>query len=376
MDNQHKYQCAIVGGGLAGLCLSVQLAKKGLSVVLFEKNQYPFHRVCGEYISMESWDFLESLGIPLSNLNLPIINELGVSSERGYMLNAPLKLGGFGISRYNLDAYLSQLATGLGVKIIEACKVSGVETTSPNDYRINTTNSVYFAEMVCGSFGKYTPSFLNAPVRQPQKNNYVGIKYHVKGDLAANRIELHNFEGGYCGVSKVDQDQFCVCYLSDTNNLRNNGNDIKKMEERVLYKNPFLKKCFTESTFVTPQPQVVSNVTFTKKATNQRGILMLGDAAGAITPLCGNGMSMAMRASKIVATLLVDYFDGQISKQKLFDDYQTRWNSHFAFRLQAGRSLQSLFGKTHLTEFALRSLNILPSAVTQQLISLTHGHTF
>ena len=29
---------------------------------------------------------------------------------------------------------------------------------------------------------------------------------------------------------------------------------------------------------------------------------MVGDAAGMITPLCGNGMSMALHASKIAAT--------------------------------------------------------------------------
>ena len=62
METQAKtYDCGIIGGGLAGLCLAIQLADRGISVVLFEKNQYPFHKVCGEYISMESWDFLEGL---------------------------------------------------------------------------------------------------------------------------------------------------------------------------------------------------------------------------------------------------------------------------------------------------------------------------
>lgn len=90
-----SYQCAIIGGGLAGLALAIQLADKGIKVILFEKNKYPFHKVCGEYISMESWDFLSELGLPLADLNLPRINELGVSSENGFMLNTTLALGGF-----------------------------------------------------------------------------------------------------------------------------------------------------------------------------------------------------------------------------------------------------------------------------------------
>jgi menaquinone-9 beta-reductase len=71
-----KYDVAIIGGGLAGLALSIQLAKKNYSVVLFEKEKYPFHKVCGEYISMESWNFLESLGLPLNSFGLPIIDTL------------------------------------------------------------------------------------------------------------------------------------------------------------------------------------------------------------------------------------------------------------------------------------------------------------
>lgn len=67
------YDIAITGGGLAGLSLAILQAKAGNSVVLFEKNSYPFHRVCGEYISLESWDFLESLGLPLGRNESSII---------------------------------------------------------------------------------------------------------------------------------------------------------------------------------------------------------------------------------------------------------------------------------------------------------------
>ncbi|HEY8402472.1 MAG TPA: FAD-dependent oxidoreductase, partial [Cytophagaceae bacterium] len=41
----------IIGGGLAGLVNAVILADAGLDVLVIEKKVYPFHRVCGEYIS-------------------------------------------------------------------------------------------------------------------------------------------------------------------------------------------------------------------------------------------------------------------------------------------------------------------------------------
>ena len=75
----------IVGGGLAGLSLSIQLAKLGHRIIVFEKEQYPFHKVCGEYISLESWDFLISLGLDLDKMNLPVISMLQVSAVNGKM---------------------------------------------------------------------------------------------------------------------------------------------------------------------------------------------------------------------------------------------------------------------------------------------------
>src|ERR1700754_3650250 len=108
------YDVIITGGGLAGLGLSIQLAKAGYTVALFEKEAYPYHKVCGEYISLESWNFLEELGLPLSDWNLPIIRRLIMSSPSGLSLEHELPLGGFGISRYKIDAALAQIARQAG----------------------------------------------------------------------------------------------------------------------------------------------------------------------------------------------------------------------------------------------------------------------
>ncbi|MGZ8558862.1 MAG: NAD(P)/FAD-dependent oxidoreductase [Chitinophagaceae bacterium] len=88
------YDVAMVGGGLAGLALSIQLAKQGHRVIVFEKEEYPFHKVCGEYISLESWDFLMSLGLDLQQMDLPMITQLQVSSLNGKIIEQKLPLGG------------------------------------------------------------------------------------------------------------------------------------------------------------------------------------------------------------------------------------------------------------------------------------------
>ncbi len=74
MESKEKYDVAIIGGGLAGLSLAILFGKAGKKTIVIEKEIYPFTKVCGEYISMESWKFIESLGLNLSALNLPQIN--------------------------------------------------------------------------------------------------------------------------------------------------------------------------------------------------------------------------------------------------------------------------------------------------------------
>ena len=69
------YDVGIVGGGLAGLSLAILMRRKGYTVILFEKEAYPFHRVCGEYISRESAPFLRELGIDIELLQRPMIDK-------------------------------------------------------------------------------------------------------------------------------------------------------------------------------------------------------------------------------------------------------------------------------------------------------------
>ncbi len=190
---------AILGGGLAGLTLAIQLANAGHSVILFEKEKYPFHKVCGEYISFESYDFLERIGMPLSLMDLPIIEKLRVSAPNGAVLEQSLDLGGFGISRFYLDSKLAELAISKGVKLYDETKVLDVQFE--NDlFSIKTELVTYEALVVSGSYGKRSnlEKKIDKYLINKNKNmNYIGVKYHVHIDLPEIVIELNNFKDGY-----------------------------------------------------------------------------------------------------------------------------------------------------------------------------------
>ncbi|CAN5897409.1 NAD(P)/FAD-dependent oxidoreductase [soil metagenome] len=379
MADEKLYDCAVIGGGLSGLCLSIQLAKQGHQVILLEREQYPFHRVCGEYISLESWDFLESLGLPLRTMNLPIIKKLIVTAPSGNTLEQALPLGGFGISRYKIDNDLKAIAMQQGVAVIENCKVDDVHFSN-EIFKLHSTSGEFSSRVCCASFGKrsnldikWKRSF-NKKVNN-KLNNYIGVKYHIQCSFATDTIALHNFRDGYCGISKIEDDRYCLCYLTNAANLKENGNSIEAMEQVILSKNPHLKNIFENSKKLFKQPLSISQISFQQKTQVENNVLMIGDAAGMITPLCGNGMSMAMHGSKIAAALIDQFLQKKIARPDLESRYKSQWKATFGHRLRTGRLIQRFFGKIWMTNLFVGTMKAIPS-FTRWIIKQTHGERF
>ena len=378
MTAEKIYDTAIIGGGLAGLNLSILLQRLGHSVILFEKETYPFHKVCGEYISMESWDFLaEEMGVPLKDLDVPLIKKLWVTSPDGNSLNTDLDLGGFGISRFNLDFILKEIAEKAGVKILENCKAEDI--IFEEDFTIKTNKGNFKAKVCAGTWGKR--SNFDVKWKRPftgksssRLNNYVGIKYHVKMNFANDVIALHNFKDGYCGISKIEDDKYCVCYLTKASNIKKAGSIIKA-EEQILYQNPHLKNVFETMVHCYDAPLSISQISFSKKKAVENNVLMIGDAAGMITPLCGNGMSMAMHGAKLAATSISKFLNDNISRKEMEKNYSKNWKDSFETRVATGKLVQYLFGRTVATNMLVKFMN-KSRIITNKLINLTHGKSF
>jgi flavin-dependent dehydrogenase len=379
MNSVPDYDVIIIGGGLSGLALAIQLRKIPCSVLVIEKEVYPRHKVCGEYISMESKPFLESLGLPLDSMALPRIDQLKVTDVKGTVLHAALLPGGFGVSRYKLDAALAELAIAAGVQLLSKTKADQV-TFDKEVFTVQAQQQHFTARVVCGAWGKrsnidirWQRNFIQA--QKKSLNNYVGIKYHIQYPWPDGVIALHNFQDGYCGISNIEEGKTCLCYLTRASNLQQWGNDIKQMEQQVLMQNPHLKQIFTGAQFLWSSPLAISQISFQKKEQVADHVLLLGDAAGLITPLCGNGMSMAFHASKLAYQVIHDFMLQRISRETMEKRYESTWKSTFATRLTAGRILQANFGKQQLTSFFLRTLKALPF-LQKPLIRATFGRTF
>ena len=366
---------AIIGGGLAGLVSALALAKSGLAVVLVEKKVYPFHRVCGEYVSNEVLPYLRALGADPAVLQPAAINRFMLSSPSGSTLHAALDLGGFGISRYTFDNYLYELAQQQGVRFLLQQSVQDVAFTNDAFELQLSGGDTIKAGVVLGAYGKranldrqLNRRFFRA--RSP----FIGVKYHIKYDFPKDLIALHNFKDGYAGISAIEDGRYCFCYLTTRRNLKAHGS-IPGMEQAILYRNPHLRRIFEEAAFLYKQPEVINEISFATKTCIENHMLMCGDAAGMITPLCGNGMAMAIHSGKIAAEQVLHYFDNGCNRPLLEKNYSRAWQHQFENRLRVGRTVQQLFGNTILSEMAVGALKFLPPVV-RLVMRQTHGQPF
>ncbi len=367
-------QVIIIGGGLAGLTAGIHLSLFKIKVILIEKESFPHHKVCGEYLSNEVMPYLKSLNVDLSKLKPKQINRFEYSTNSGKKITTDLDLGGMGISRYNLDNFIFEKAMDSGCEFV-------FDTVSLVNFRgdlfeVKTSRGLNLqAQFVIGAYGKR--SVIDKDLQRDfiqQQSPWLAVKSHYKNDtFPSDLVALHNFDGGYCGLSKTEMDTVNVCYLATYRSFRKFKN-TGEYRENVLMKNPHLESFFRDSEPVFEKEVSIAQVSFSHKTQVEDHILMVGDAAGLIHPLCGNGMAMAIHSAKIVSESILTFFENsEISRNYVEETYSERWSHQFRKRLRTGRMLQSVLINRSLSELSQNIISNIPG-ILPHIIKRTHGN--
>lgn len=331
-----------------------------------ERLEYPADKLCGEFLSPEGVESLGRLGMGEVLGVFPPIGEMLISSTSGQCWQAPLPIAGLGSSRRRLDALLLAHCAAAGVEVVQGVKVHRVEGDFEEGFRATLEDAPLQARLVVGAWGRQG----GVKQRVGKKGALMALKVHARGQWPG--VELHSFPGGYAGLCQVEEGEVNLCLLTGVDAFRRAGGDGRRFSAEVMAKNPLLAARLAELSPDWDQALAAANLSFGPAVLQMDGILLVGDAAGAIAPLCGDGMAMALRAGELLAPLGDRFLRGALGGPALAAEYARRWQGEFRLRLQVGGLLQRVLMHPGGTRAALTLLRGLPW-LGQQLFCWTRG---
>ena len=357
------YDALIIGGGLAGCSAAIQLAQQGFSTLLLEKQTYPAHKLCGEFLSTEVIAAFERLGV------MPAVRAAGAHSIRhsrvtapgGSLFEAPLPGTALGLSRYALDRLLFEHAAATGADVQDGTPVQAVEGNLAEGFSVRTSAETFSARVVLGAYGKR--GVLDRKLERPffeKQTPFVAFKAHYEGLALPSTIELHAFPGGYCGLSHIEGEQVNACWITHEDALKASGGRPEGMIEGAMAENAVLAARFRAMRRVSPSFLAISQISFAPKEPFDGDVCMVGDTAGLITPLCGDGMAMALYAAELAAPLTARYLRRNLTADAFRQHYARLWKQTFRPRLCLGRVLHHAYIRPPVANLAVQACRTAP----------------
>src|SRR6266852_1652974 len=273
----HEYDLIVVGAGPAGSACAITVARSGARVLLLDRGSFPRHKVCGEFVSSESLQLVDSL---LDN-DHEFAARPKITSSRVFLdsrqITIPVEPAASSIPRYDLDAALLRAARSAGVDVREEVLVRDVDREVEAPFTIATSIGTFKAKAVVNSTGRWSQLTQREALnkRSQDKTKLIGLKAHFNEDAPPNSVDLYFFPGGYCGVQPVVKDTINACAMVRAGAARS--------LEEVFASHPEL---WRRSRNWEPRFSTIttSQLYFRPPETGDRGMILAGDAAGFIDP--------------------------------------------------------------------------------------------
>ncbi len=304
----------IVGGGLAGAMAGIRLAAAGRDVVLVEKEQSAHHKVCGEFLSPEALRYLRQAGVDAVGLGAAPVDKLRLCTNRS-VVESRLPFRALALSRHVLDEALLARARDAGCDVRRGAEVQRLSCNGEfrEDGVLDADGG--FAELADGSVlgarsvflatGKHDLRGWKRPAGR--HSDLVGFKMHWRlsgpqTEALRGFMDLFLFEGGYGGLTLVENDRANLCLVVRRARLRAQGGWTELLaglegENRLVAE----RLAGAEPSWV--RPLAVSPIPYGYVCVEDRGMWTLGDQAAVIPSFTGDGMAIALHSGALAAEM-------------------------------------------------------------------------
>lgn len=355
----YHYDAVIVGAGVAGLSMTTALADEGWKVALIDKNRFPRHKVCGEFLSPESRGFLADLGLyqVVAELCPSEMDKVRLTSLDGTSLDIPLTGTALGISRYALENALLQHIQKKGVAVHTGAKVTRVDPVEQG-YQVGVRNKfgqqTLVTRAVIGAWGRTPQTILGSSLRLKPRKSWIGVKSHFVGMSTDSAVELHFFPGGYLGVSPIEKGRYNVSAVISHKTFRHAGRTVMDAIKLAAKTNPNIAHVLGHALPIPGTQAAVTKVAPRHNVVAWGLVPHIGDAAAVIPPLCGDGMAMAIRSAALCAHLTDRFLRGEISLNDWRLQYTAMLHREFARPLRWGKVVEKSLTSATLATLLLR----------------------
>jgi flavin-dependent dehydrogenase len=369
----------VVGAGPAGSTLALRLAREGIRVALADAKQFPRDKPCGEFVGPGCLPLLAELGLlaellrcgphPVAGLAL---HGFGVRAEGRFESAAT----GLGIRRERLDALLLRAAAAEpGVQWLPAHRF--VALLHARDGRVigarfadrGRRDVALRARFVIGADGVHSrvarALALSRPLRWLDR---FALVTHYAGVAPRALAEVHFVERGYFAATNVDGRTFALNLVLDRAALRARSGPDDLVADRLRGAPPMAERLAAAERI--GRPRGIGPLAFTTRRQVGRGFALVGDAAGYVDPLTGEGIYFALWGARRLAAALLEAIRDPAREAAALRAYAAGRRREIAPRLFLARLLQRGLRWPPLAATVLRALTRWP-ALADRLVTVT-----
>ncbi|HEY1435140.1 MAG TPA: NAD(P)/FAD-dependent oxidoreductase, partial [Thermoanaerobaculia bacterium] len=321
----------IIGAGPAGSAAATVLASRGFRTTVLEAKTFPRRKVCGAFLSAQAGAVLRELGAAED------VERAGPAQIDGGSLHLPSGLSvafdlparGLGISRFALDQLLAERSARAGAILKFGARVAGVERESTGFLVRLSNGESLTARVVIGAWGRWDAldRALERPL--PGRSRYLGWSSEYQGDGThlKGSVRLYVYDGGYCGLSLVEGGRVNLAGVIAAEARHRLGAGWEAVVALARRSN---RRLDADLEGLTPVDFLgTGHVFFAARGPTDRGILLVGDAAGALDPFSGQGQAMALRSGALAAETAARHLAKRTADENLPRDYTAAWRAQF-----------------------------------------------